>query len=164
MLRANISTYVFTLIEITIVHVLFHTFTSHHLLTHHSDAWIVVLVVICIHIIQSICICYVLSMNASSTFDHWKLLSIEVFVWIWCKSSSMNLFVEYFVLSSRRQIRKLLLSFSKFFIVLFLIRVNAFDLICWSYLYLGSMSSHIFGMLTILTKRVWEGCSHATLS
>lgn len=158
MLRANVTTYVFALIEITVVHVFLHALATHHGWTHHADAWIVV------HIIQGVGISYVLSVDAATAFNHWQLLGVKIFVRIWCKSSSMRFLMEYFILPSRSKIWQLLLSFAKLFIRFLFIGVDSFNLVGASDLNFSTMAAHILRVLAILTQWIWKSCSHTALS
>jgi hypothetical protein len=69
-LGTDVPTYVLALIEIAIVHVFLHAFATHHCWPHHAYRRVVV------HIIQSVSVGHVLSVDAASTLDHWQLLCI----------------------------------------------------------------------------------------
>ena len=61
---------VLALVEVTVMHVLFHRSWTHfvHLVTHHSAALV--------RVVQDVSVCNILSVYAASTLDHGKLLSV----------------------------------------------------------------------------------------
>jgi len=162
-LSAHISTYVFTLVKIGVVNVLLHAFIN--LLSawsHHTNATTGCL----ISTVESIGICNILSMYATTTFYHWKLLCMEAIVWVRCESTTTTwwFFIKLFCVSTSSKIRKFLLGFSKLIITFFFIWINSFNLISASNLYFCTMSSHIIRVFAVLTQWVWECSSDTTLS
>lgn len=63
---ANISTDIFALIEITIMHIFLHSFIAHMSGGSHNDSCPASL----IGVIENICISNILGMDTSATFDH----------------------------------------------------------------------------------------------
>ena len=118
-----------------------------------------------ISIIKNIRVCDILCMYASSTLDHWQLLGIKVFVRVRGKTTScMRLLIIIFIVPTRSKVGQLLLSFSKFFIVFLFVWVDAFYLICAPNFNFRSVAAHVIRVLTILTERIWKGCSDTALS
>ena len=70
MMCTQISTYVLALIKITVVHIFLHAFGHRW----HSNSWVA------LDVVKGVSICDILGVNVSSSFDHWKLLSIQVLV------------------------------------------------------------------------------------
>ena len=141
---ADVSADVFALIEL---HVLLLSWRPHYY-------------TLLIGIIQDIRICYVLSVNASTALNQWKLLGIQILIRVWSESARRFLLI----VTSICQIGQFLLVFAKFVIVFLLVRINAFDLIGASYLYFCSVAAHVIWMFAILRKWIRKGCSHAWLS
>ena len=65
---------VLALVKVAVVHVFLHRTWTHlvHSGSHHTAALV--------RIVQDVCVCYVLSVYATSALDHWQLLSVEILV------------------------------------------------------------------------------------
>jgi hypothetical protein len=152
----NVTAYVLALVKVGVVHVFAHNFFA-----THDDSSPTGLV----RAVKYVCIGNVLRVDAGTSLDHWQLLGIEVLIRVRSETAGASgiLFTLLLVLTSRHQIGKLFLCFSKFVIIFLLIRVNSLDLIRASYLDLSAMPAHVVRMLAILRKRISKGGSHAGL-
>lgn len=69
---AYISADIFTLVEVRIVNILFHSWLTHVRTRTHNYSCSTRL----ISVVKNVCICNVLSVNGTTTFDHRQLLSV----------------------------------------------------------------------------------------
>ncbi len=122
--------------------------------------------IICSHLtwrIHYVSICNILSMNRTSSFYHWKLLSIQVLIRIGCESTWCRFLDKLLIILTSGQIWEFFLSLTKFFVIFLFIWINPFDLICASYFDFSTISSHVIRMFTILRKRISKSSSHTWL-
>ena len=132
---ARVSADVLALVEFVVVlHVLLH-----------GLAYRMVLIVV-----HDVGVGNVLGVDAAASLDHWKLLRVEVLVAVGGKSTTDGLLLVLLVVAARGQIRQLLLRLAKLFVVLLLIRVNAFDLVRAPNFDLRSVATHVVRMFAIL--------------
>ena len=114
-LRIIVSAYVaadiLALIEIVVMHVLFH------LLVSNNDA--------SIGITGYVGISYVLSVDASSAIDHGQLLRIEVVFGVCSKTATYWFLVIVLIVAYRVEIRQLLLFITYLVVSFFLVRVDS---------------------------------------
>lgn len=132
---AGVPTDVLALVELVVVlHVLFHRF-----------AYRMVLVVI-----HDVSVRNVLSVNTTAAFDEWELLGVEVLVRVGGEAATHRLLLVLLVVPAGGQVWQLLLSFAELFIMLFLIRVDALDLVGASDFDFGAVAAHVVGVLAVL--------------
>ena len=125
---ARVSADILALVEFVIVlHVLLHWLADR-------------VVLIVVHYVS---VCDVLGVDAASTFDHWELLGIQILIRIRSKTSTHWFLLILLIIATSCQIWKLLLCFAKLFIMLFLVRIDALDLISTSDFNLCSMTAHV---------------------
>lgn len=87
---ACIPTDVLALVEFVVVlHVLLHGL---------ADRMILI-------VVHDVRVGHVLGVDAAASLDHWKLLSIEVFIRVTCKTSSNGLLLILLIVATRGQIR-----------------------------------------------------------
>ena len=92
-MSADISADVFALVKYTVIHVLFF----HGIRTHQLTC---TTCLICI--VQDVCVCNVLSMNAATAFDHRELLCIQVLVRVRSEATTSDGFLLIlFIVTSR---------------------------------------------------------------
>ena len=110
-MSAHVAADILALIEIVVMHVLFHLLVSNH------DA--------SIGITGNVGISYVLSVDASAAVDHGQLLRIEVVFGVCSKTTANRFLVIVLVVAYCIEIRQLLLFITYLVVSFFLVRVDS---------------------------------------
>lgn len=117
-----------------------------------------------VRVVHNIRVGYMLGVYASTSFDHWELLGVEVFIGVRGKSTSKRLPRIRLLITPSCQIWKFLLGFAEFVILFLLIWINAFDLVSRAHFDLGTMASHVIRVFTVLRKAICKRCSNTAMS
>ena len=119
---------VLALVELVVVlHVLLHRFSYRMVLV----------------VVHDVRVRNVLSVNAPAALDKRKLLGVEVLVRVRGEATAHRLLLILLVVAAGGEVWQLFLSFAELFIMLFLIRVYALDLIGAPHFNLSAMTTHI---------------------
>jgi len=145
----NISRNVFALIK-----------TRIHL---HIQIITLLLDLLLVRVVHNIRVGHMLGVYASTSFDHWELLGVEVFIGVRGESTSERLSWIRFLITPSSQIWKLLLGFAEFVVLFFLIWIDPFDLVSRAHFDLGTMASHVIRVFTVLRKAICKRCSNTAM-